>query len=360
MRKIRVSLKKGNYEIIICNRARDGLGRLIRGLNIGQDAFIVTNRKVWKILGSRIAESLKAHAFSMHTEFIPDSEKAKSFSVWSDLIKKIVSYDKGKNIFLIALGGGVVGDIAGFTASVYKRGIPYVQTPTTLLAQVDSAIGGKTAIDLPCGKNLIGSFYQPRLVFSDISVLESLPRREIKNGLAEIVKYGVIKNRRLFEYIESECADFTCSDWEYIVGECSSVKARIIEKDEYDREGIRMLLNFGHTIGHGIEAASEYTHRYHHGEAVALGMLLEAELGTALGYTTKDTLKRIENLLLRIGLPNKISGLRVDNIIKAIGYDKKFQGARTRMVIPETIGRGIIKEGIPLELIRKTIRKRLS
>jgi len=366
MKIIKVDLSERSYEIAIGKQNYANLGRFVKGLNIGRDAFIITNKKIWKILGSKVAASLKKHGFSLHCETIPDSEKAKSLAIWSKLIANLSSYDKKREIFLIALGGGVVGDIAGFIASVYKRGIPYIQVPTTLLAQVDSAIGGKTAVDLACGKNLVGSFYQPRLVFSDISALESLSPREIRNGLAEIVKYGIIKDAHLFGYLESkQCKKeggfgFSSCDWEYLISNCSKIKSGIVEKDEHDRLGIRMILNFGHTIGHGIEAASQYSHRYHHGEAITLGMLSASDIADKLGFTKQGTTRRIETLVSRIGLPCKISSLRISNIMKAIGYDKKFKGSQSRMVIPIEIGKVVLRENIPLALIQRTIEKRMA
>jgi 3-dehydroquinate synthase len=364
MRKIKVNLGERTYEIIISSKTYRGLGEQVKNLDVGKDAVIITNKKILGILGRDVSTVLKSQGFFMHFEIIPDTEKAKSFISLSRLIDRIFAYDKKRNIFLIALGGGVVGDVTGFIASIYKRGIPYIQIPTTLLAQVDSAIGGKTGIDLVYGKNLIGSFYQPSLVFSDISALGSLPPREIKNGLAEVVKYGVIKSKSLFRYLEliysrAGKPNFASFDWEYIISECSRIKAKIVELDERDSRGIRIILNFGHTIGHALEAVSGYSSKYHHGEALSLGMLSASEVGRELGLTTDKTVKRIEGLVSSIGLPTKFSGIKLEEILSTIYYDKKFKGKQIRMVIPLDIGRVVLKEGIPLQLIRRVIKRRL-
>ncbi|MCM8766016.1 MAG: 3-dehydroquinate synthase [Candidatus Omnitrophica bacterium] len=358
MKNVRVNLGKRSYDIIISKDNYAHLGKEIKKLNMGRDALIVTNQRVKRILGKAVVSALKHENLFPRMEIIPDSERAKSLAVWRDLLDKIVQFDRGKKIFLIALGGGVVGDLTGFLASVYKRGIPYIQLPTTLLAQVDSAIGGKTALNLPCGKNLLGTFYQPRLVYSEISALKSLSPGEIRNGLAEVVKYGAIKNKKLFTYLEEkECKDY---DWEYLVMECSKIKAEFVEKDEYDKKKIRMVLNFGHTIGHGIETASRYSRKYSHGEAISLGMLSAVEIGIYLGITPLKVLKRLERLLLKIGLPCKIKSLMLRDIIKAIGYDKKFQGEKTRMVFIEEIGKASVWENIPWDLIKRGIKKRME
>ncbi|MCM8763680.1 MAG: 3-dehydroquinate synthase, partial [Candidatus Omnitrophica bacterium] len=223
-----------------------------------------------------------------------------------------------------------------------------------------SAIGGKNAIDLPCGKNILGTFYQPRLVYSEISALKSLSLREIKNGLAEVIKYGAIKNKKLFRYLEDTDLNSNSFNWEYIILECTKIKKEIVEQDEYDKKELRMILNFGHTIGHGIETASEYSRKYSHGEAISLGMLCATEIGIMLGITPLKDLKRLENLIIKIGLPQKIRYLKLDNIIRAITYDKKFRGLKTRLVILEEIGKAKIVKDISWNLIKRVIKKRMA
>jgi 3-dehydroquinate synthase len=261
---------------------------------------------------------------------------------------------------MIALGGGVVGDLTGFIASIYKRGIPYIQIPTTLLAQVDSSIGGKTAIDLKEGKNLVGTFYQPRLVVTDITVLQSLPKTQIKSGLAEIIKYALIADEELFSFLERHLADifaFKTAFLEHIISRCCAIKARIVSRDEREEKGIRTILNFGHTIAHAIENASGYT-RYNHGQAVALGMLVAGEMSKILHLLHPETFSRLERLIRNAGLPTEIKYLTHSEILQAHYYDKKFIGKKNRFVLAKDIGRTEVISGIPLSVISSAIKRR--
>jgi len=270
------------------------------------------------------------------------------------------SFDTRKTLFVIALGGGVIGDLAGFAAAIYKRGIPYLQIPTTLLAQVDSAIGGKTAIDLPVAKNLVGAFYQPKAVLSDISTLRSLPERELRNGLAEVIKYGVIKDSRLFEFIEKNYKKILRRDTQalsFIVARSSAIKARVVETDERDTTGARAILNYGHTFGHAIEAASEYGEGYYHGEAIAVGMIIAARLAVDLGLMKARDANRIEDLIRSVGLPTKIKKLPKARLYNAYLRDKKFIRGKSRLVLPTSIGSVKIVHAIPDHLILRSIAR---
>ena len=261
---------------------------------------------------------------------------------------------------MVALGGGVTGDVAGYVASIYKRGIPYIQIPTTLLAQVDSAIGGKTAIDLPSAKNLVGSFYQPRIVISDIRFLNTLGKRVAISGLGEIIKYGIIEDRRLFVYLEKNIRRirrFDRDSLEHIICRSSAIKARIVEKDEYDKKGTRARLNFGHTIGHAIESACGYSKQYYHGEAVGIGMITASMIAARKGMLKEDALRRIIGLVKKAGLPTAISRkISMAKIMKAQRYDKKIIHGVNRFVLPLDIGRVKICENIPERLIRAVIK----
>ncbi|MDP1853863.1 MAG: 3-dehydroquinate synthase [Candidatus Omnitrophota bacterium] len=358
---ISVNLGKRSYQIIIGNKITTSLAKHIKKLGLGNDAIIITNPRVKKIAGPQLISALKKSNISCVFQTVPDSEKSKSQGIAFRLIDKISRYARLKQPFIIALGGGVVGDLAGFVASVYKRGIPYIQLPTTLLAQIDSSIGGKVGIDLTCGKNLVGAFYQPRLVFSDISFLQTLPKNEIRCGLAEAIKYGLIKDKALFEYLEKNYQkalglDENCL--EYIINKCVLIKAKIVGQDEKETKSIRTILNFGHTIGHAIEAAGGFK-AYSHGQAVGLGMLAAAEISSSLGllYNPEKTLDRIKNLLRNIGLPVKIKGLNLEKIIKAHTFDKKFIQGRNRFVLMKQIGQTLIKQNIPSGLITSAVRK---
>ncbi len=329
---------------------------------IGRDAVLITNPTVKPLLGEKIKDHLVKAGFSVKFEEVPDTEQSKSQVQLFNLLCNIAAYDVRRKIFIVALGGGVIGDLAGLVAAIYRRGIPYIQIPTTLLAQVDSSIGGKVGIDLPHGKNLVGAFYQPAMVFSDISVLENLPLRQIRTGLAEVVKYAVISDEVLFTYIQKNAeAILKCdrASLEHIVYSCSKIKARIVEKDEKETAGLRTILNFGHTSGHAIEAASGYSDIFTHGEAVSLGMLCACEIANQMGMLGQDIMQKIEDLLIKLGLPTKIKHLNLDQILKAQEHDKKYIHGETRLVLPTRIGHVSVVEGIPLEEITKAIQKRM-
>jgi 3-dehydroquinate synthase len=338
------------------------LGRYIRRLNIGRDAYIITNALIKDRYAKLLNKTLGRAGFNVRYKLIPDSEKSKSIEMASSIIKDIARYDKKKQIFVIAFGGGVIGDLAGFVASIYKRGIPYIQIPTTLLAQVDSSIGGKTAVDLTEGKNLVGAFYQPRLVFIDIKVLKTLGLRQVRAGLAEIIKYGIIKDRKLFLYLERNYKNILAlkpKNLEFIVSRCVDIKSKVIQRDEREEKGLRTILNFGHTIGHALEIAGDFK-KYNHGEAVALGMLVAADMSKKLKLITNEISQRIEKLIAAMGLPIKIEKIPIGDIIKAHYRDKKFIGPKNRFVLIKNIGQTLILENIPLEIIRESLARRIS
>ena len=359
MRKIRVNLNKNSYDILICSDELNKLGRCLKRLDIGRDAIIVTNPGIKKLFGNKIEKALISSGFNVKFETVPEGEKAKSEKECLRLLNNISRFDAMRRVFIVALGGGVVGDLAGFTASVYKRGVPYVQVPTTLLAQVDSAIGGKTAIDLSAGKNLVGAFYQPRLVFSDISFLKKLPQKELVSGLAEVIKYGILGSSGLFRFVERDCAKILKRDKKCllrVVYECSRIKADIVKKDEMDNKNTRVVLNLGHTIGHAIEAASNYRGAYNHGQAIALGILSSVYIAGKIGFLKEPDSRRIKNLIKNTGLPAKLKNVKLKNILSALAHDKKFIHGKNRFVLPVKIGKVIVKEGVPELLIKEAIQ----
>lgn len=362
MKKIRVHLKEKSYDIVIGKNALGLLPKLLKDLCIGRDAFIITNAKIKSLCGKRLEKIFGSLKYSIRYELIPDSEKAKSTPVFIKTLNKLARYDRAKQLFIVSLGGGVVGDLAGFVASVYRRGMPYIQIPTTLLSQVDSAIGGKVAVDLPIGKNLIGSFYQPRLVVSDISFIESLPVSELRNGLAEVVKYGIIKDYFLFSYIEKNYRNlFSRSKsvfLDFIIYRCSRIKADIVSLDETDKKDIRIILNYGHTIGHAIETAGSYK-KYSHGEAVAIGMVAEAYLSYKLGHLSYNNFLRIETLLKNIGLPVRARGINMLDILKAQEHDKKVVKGVNRFALPTSVGGIKVYENIPMDAIKASLDERI-
>lgn len=360
MHKVRLNLGKRSYDIIIGKGILGQLGKFTRSLDLGSDAYIITNPFIKKRFATLLEKSLKAAGFSVRFVTVPDTEKSKSIGTAIKILKDLARYDKRKRIFIVAFGGGVIGDLAGFIASIYKRGIPYIQIPTTLLAQLDSGIGGKTGVDLAEGKNLVGTFYQPRLVLSDIGFLSSLNPRQLRSGLAEAVKYGVIKDKPFFAYLEKnyrEILNRNASMLEHVVAGASRIKAGIVSADEKEERGLRTILNFGHTIGHAIEAAGGYQ-AYNHGEAIGLGMLIAAAISQRLNLIRPQTLKRIEDLAQKIGLPLKVRKVSLSVIINAHYRDKKFIGKTNRLVLASAIGRTKIVKNIPLRIIKEEIKKR--
>jgi 3-dehydroquinate synthase len=359
MVKLRVNLGKRSYPIIIGRGILSSLGLYLHKLNIGTDAFIVTNAFLKDKYGAKLSQVLSKAGFNCYFREVADSEKSKSIETASLVIKDLARFDLKKKVFIIAFGGGVVGDLSGFVACVYKRGVSYVQIPTTLLAQVDSAIGGKTALDLDLAKNLVGAFYQPRLVFSDINFLKSLDKDQVRSGIAEVIKYAVIKDKKLFSFLEKDYQGINSGNpaaLEIIVNACSSIKAKITSRDEKEVKGLRTILNFGHTIGHAIEAACGYQ-GYNHGQAVSLGMVSAIGLSLKLGLIDAQLARRIENLIALYGLPTKLKGVSVDKIIAAHYHDKKFLGKENRFVLISGIGRTKIVRNIKLDLIKEAIKK---
>ena len=360
MKKVRVSLVNRSYDILIGRGILASCGKAFKKLDIGRDAVVITNKRLAGLYGKKLRKSLEDSGFSVYIETVPDSEKAKSIAVATRILHKLSAYDINRKIFIIAFGGGVIGDLAGFVASIYKRGIPYVQIPTTLLGQVDSAIGGKVAVDLPVAKNLVGAFHQPKAVLSDVSLISSLPLRQIRSGLAEVIKYGVISDQRLFGFLETNIRKLLRGDagaLEFVVSRCAGIKARVVAKDEFDVKGSRAILNYGHTIGHAIEAASSYSGRYNHGEAIALGILAANSIATDLCLLNVREAHRVEALIRKAGLPATVRGLPISSIYVSHLHDKKFTGSTNRFVLPARIGAVRTVKNVPDRAIRNALKE---
>ncbi len=361
MKNIKVNLKENSYSVLVGNSLISDLGEILKQLNLTENVLVITNPKVKRLYLKQLVSSLRNSNFIVDCLTIPDSEKSKSLEVLNNILDKITSFNFQKNFFILALGGGVVGDFSGFLAGIYKRGIPYVHIPTTLLAQVDSSIGGKTALDLPKGKNLIGLFYQPKVVLSDVGCLKTLSLRQLRCGLSEVVKYGLIKDNILFDFLEKnidKILNFDKECLEYIVTRCSQIKADIVSEDEKETKGLRTILNFGHTIGHAIEAATNFA-KFTHGEAISIGMMFAIDLSCDFGFIDYDLENRVEVLLKKIGLPVTVSGISVDKIIKYYYNDKKFNGTKNKFVLIEKIGKTKVVENIPLDLIKNILKRRI-
>ncbi|HNW40228.1 MAG TPA: 3-dehydroquinate synthase, partial [Candidatus Omnitrophota bacterium] len=345
------------YQIVIGSGIFYQLGAYLKNLDIGTDAFIITNAFLKNKYGAQLSQVLSAGGFNCYFKLVADSEKSKSIQTAGCVIKELAKFDRKRKVFIVAFGGGVIGDLAGFVASVYKRGISYVQIPTTLLAQVDSAIGGKTAVDLDLGKNLVGAFYQPRLVFSEINFLKSLDLTQLRCGMAEVIKYAVIRDPKLFKFLENKYKKVMQHDpvvLGVIVHLCSRIKAGIVGLDEKETRGLRSILNFGHTIGHAIEAAGGYK-GYSHGQAVGLGMVAAVDLSNILGLIDAGSAGRMKQLIKLYGLPVKVKGVSKAKIIQAHYHDKKFSGKENKFVLISAIGKPRIVRNIKLELIKEAI-----
>jgi 3-dehydroquinate synthase len=317
--------------------------------------FVVADVKVKKHIAPLI-KSLRNRITKV--AYLKGGERSKEIGTLQKLYTSAAHQKLDRNTFILAIGGGVIGDITGFFAATYLRGLKVIHIPTTLMAQVDSSIGGKTGMNLREGKNLVGSFHQPSLVLIDADILKTLPQREFQSGLAEVIKYGVIADRKLFERLEKKmdkvlARDSTELSW--IINRCCSIKARVVSKDEFETKGLRAILNFGHTIGHGIEAAAQY--KFLHGEAIAIGMIGAAQLSEQfLKFTAKDS-QRIANLIKRAGLPTKIpKNISNQKILQAMKLDKKAAEGKIRFVLAQKIG--TVKTGIPIPLamIEKTLQ----
>jgi 3-dehydroquinate synthase len=337
--RVRVDLADRGYDVLIQEGLIDRAGELLLPLTKSSEAIVVTCDVIKRFCGSRLLRSLKSAGFRTSVLCLPDGERTKSLKWVSTILDELVRRRCERNTVLLALGGGVIGDLAGFAASVYLRGIPFVQVPTTLVAQVDSSIGGKTGVNHPLGKNLIGSFYQPKLVLSDPGILRTLPAREYRAGLAEVIKYGVIADAGFFEFLEdnmSRILDLDPAVVHRLILTSSAIKATVVSEDE--REGDRRrILNFGHTLGHALETVTKYR-RYKHGEAVAIGMVVAARLAAHLGLADRHVAGRIRGLVHKAGLPDRLPAYSTSALLRAMRQDKKVLDHRIHFVLPDRIG----------------------
>lgn len=338
--QISVALGERSYDILIQDGLLDFVGERLVPFGLGPAVVVVTNPVVQRLYGSRLLRSLKAAGFQASVLSAPDGERAKSLKWLAAILEALLRGRYERTTWLLALGGGVVGDLAGFAASVYLRGIPFVQVPTTLVAQVDSSIGGKTGINHPLGKNLIGSFYQPKVVLIDPRVLGTLAPREYHAGLAEVIKYGVIQDAALFDFLEHAIERVVGRDpatVHRIIRTSCAIKAEVVSADE--REGDRRrILNFGHTLGHALETVTRYR-RYKHGEAVAIGMVAGARLAGRLGLADAQTAARIRDLVRRTGLSTDLPAYPASDLLRAMRQDKKVRNRQIHFVLPTQIGR---------------------
>lgn len=360
MKRIEVKLEERSYPIIIGFGLLDRVGELVEELNLGDSVFLVSQIPIFSLYGNRSLESFTKKGFSVRYCLFGEKEEDKSWESLEMILSELARFDEPgrKKCFVATLGGGVVSDLGGFAAAIYKRGIDYIQIPTTLLSSVDAGIGGKCAINFLEIKNLVGAFHQPRLVLSDLSLLSTLPKKEILSALSDIVKYGVICDEKFFAYVEDNFEKILHLEpncLEYVVYQCYKMKAGIVEKDEHDTKGIRLILNFGHTIGHAIENI----YKMSHGEAVSVGMMAASSIACHLGMLAKEEKDRLEELLKRIGLCTKIKSSESKKIMEAVFKDKKFIG-KTRFILPIRIGEVKVVEGVEESVIQSVIEEVMS
>ncbi|MFN3648097.1 MAG: 3-dehydroquinate synthase [Armatimonadota bacterium] len=341
MRRVTVAVPGRSYPILIGAGALETLGEQVREVGITGALALVQDAAVAPLYGARAAESLRRAGYAVMEVVVPSGEASKSLAQLGELYREFAGARLDRRAAVVALGGGVVGDLAGFAAASYLRGIELVQVPTTLLSQVDSSVGGKTGIDLPEGKNLVGAFHQPALVVADLATLETLPEREYVAGLAEIVKYGVIADSQLFRYLEENreaISGHYSHSLEHLVERSCQIKAEVVGQDERE-SGLREILNYGHTVGHAVEAVAGYG-RYAHGEAVAIGMVAAGRLSRARGWLAPGDEQRIRVLLEAFGLPVGLhEPLPREALLAAMRLDKKTRGSELRFVLARGIGR---------------------
>ncbi len=336
---VKVSLGERSYEIVIGAGVLRDLGVRLRGLGFLGRIGLVTDTRVGKLYAARTVRTLKAAGFQPHVFVVPSGERAKTLAWTARLLDKLVALRFERRSVVVALGGGVVGDLAGFVAAVYLRGLPFVQVPTTLIAQVDSSVGGKTGVNHRKGKNLIGAFYQPRLVLADTETLATLPAREWRAGLAEVIKYGMIADANLFAYLESRMGAVRGMEPKsvaHIVARSCQIKADVVMEDERESDR-RRVLNYGHTIGHALETLGSYRTLVH-GEAVAIGMVHEADLARHLGLCSSELVNRQRALVLAAGLPATLASVRGGAIWDAMQHDKKVAAGQVYCVLPRRVG----------------------
>lgn len=344
---VKVELGENSYPIIIGEKILPFLGDELRKLHISNKVLLVTNPKVHGLYGETVIASLEKAGFQVVLGMIPDGEKYKSLESAQGLYDIAFDAKMDRKSAVIALGGGVIGDLAGFVAATYMRGVPFVQVPTTLLAQVDSSVGGKVAVNHPKGKNIIGSFYQPKLVFADIDTLRTLELRQFRAGMAEVLKYGVIRDKDFFDYLEGNLGRIMTLEsgaLVKVVKRSCEIKASVVGMDEKEM-GIRAILNYGHTLGHALEALTNYE-SYVHGEAVAIGMIVANKLALIKGRIKEQEVARIQGVIEKVGLPVQYSAMDKRVILEKMYLDKKVYDGRISYILPEGIGEVRIIDGV--------------
>lgn len=361
MRKVNVALGASSYDITIGYSIEQKLMEFIRTSGFSAKALLVSDVSIGSFYGEKVLGILRQAGLEAELYLVPTGERSKSVEVAEKLYTKAIELRLDRKSAIFALGGGVVGDLTGFVAATYMRGVPFIQIPTSLLAQVDSSVGGKVAVNHRLGKNLIGAFYQPRAVFMDLSMMATLPEREIYTGLGEIIKYGIIYDADFFVYLEKNVEKILALQTDalvHIIARSCEIKAAVVSQDEKET-GLRIILNFGHTIAHAIESETGYT-KYNHGEAVAIGMLGAAKISEAIGYINHDAVVRVQTLIERFHLPIKAKGCTVEKMRATILHDKKTVNGKVHWVLMEGIGKVSVNTNVPDAVVERIMTECLA
>ncbi|MFB3905920.1 MAG: 3-dehydroquinate synthase [Acidobacteriota bacterium] len=354
MRTVHVHLGERSYDILIDSGLLARLPELLRQYGVRTRLFLIANSNVFRLHGEELLKALNSAGFQATQILIPDGEKYKNLQTLENIYTYLIAQGADRQSTILALGGGVTGDLAGFAAATFHRGVPYVQIPTTLLSQVDSSVGGKTGVNHSQGKNLIGAFYQPHLVCIDTDTLATLPDRELQSGAYEVLKYGLIYDPDFFDYLEAHLEDIKARQpdvIENVISRCCEIKAEVTSLDENEAD-LRRILNFGHTFGHGLEAAAGYG-CLTHGEAVGYGMIAAVLLSERRGYLDAGTVKRVNTAICRIGPLPDIASLSVDSVLQAMARDKKRQHDRINFVLLKDIGKTTVESDLDQATLRE-------
>lgn len=356
---IPVKLPQNSYNIHVGSGSLSQIGETVKQLPIGKKIIVVSNPEIFNFYGNTLINSLQNAGFEVSCHLIPAGESYKNLDSITKIYDTALTNHLERASTMIALGGGVIGDMTGFAAATWLRGINFIQVPTSLLAMVDAAIGGKTGVNHPQGKNLIGAFYQPKLVYIDPLVLKTLPAREFRAGMAEVIKYGIIWDTDLFSQLENaarldELGLITQELLETIIIRSCQAKANVVSQDEKE-SGLRAILNYGHTIGHAVESYTHYA-TFVHGEAVAIGMIEAGKIAVAANFWSETEAKRQEKLIIKTGLPTKMpDDIDIEKIIDLLQSDKKVKAGKVRFILPTTIGKVTITDKITADFLREML-----
>jgi 3-dehydroquinate synthase len=359
MEEVRVELGKRSYKILVGRDTLKKIGETLKNYGLGKKATVVTNPLVGDLYQDVVKDSLQQAGFEVAVARVPDGEEYKTLESAVKLYDELIKHKSDRYSVILALGGGVIGDLTGFVAATYMRGIPFVQVPTSLLAQVDASIGGKVAVNHPRGKNLIGSFYQPILVYTDLGVLKTLAKEELIAALAEIIKYGMIKDREFFAYLEMNADKIKALDrdtLERVITTCARIKAELIALDEREEKGIRAIINYGHTIGHALEILTKYK-VYRHGEATSIGMAAAARIASKMGILDQEAAQRQTAILEKAGLPVRIKDIATAEIVKTLASDKKAKAGKVRFILATGIGKVVMRDDVPPAIIKEVLEE---